>query len=237
MNIFVYSDESGVFDVTHNRFFVFGGIMFLDAESRDVCARKYVKAEHDVKAHDGIPEAEEAKASRVSNESKGKLFRALNNQIRFGVIIDETRILPRIWKSKKDKQRFLDYAYKIAVKRCFEHLIACGRIQKEEVRNISFFVDEHTTATNGCYELRESLEEEFKNGMYSSGWDTFYPPNFPNTQLLRLKWCNSSTVTLVRAADIVANKIYHNALMDEEYSACDDDLFIIRLFSNISRTR
>ena len=54
---------------------------------------------------------------------KGKLFRSLNGCYKFGVIIREKQVLERIYKSKKDKQRYLDYAYKIAVKRAFENLI------------------------------------------------------------------------------------------------------------------
>lgn len=29
MDIFIYSDESGVFDQKHNKFFVFAGILFI----------------------------------------------------------------------------------------------------------------------------------------------------------------------------------------------------------------
>lgn len=41
MDIFVYSDESGVFDVDHNDIFVFGGIILLGKGAKDDCARKY----------------------------------------------------------------------------------------------------------------------------------------------------------------------------------------------------
>lgn len=229
MNIFVYSDESGVFDVCHNRYFVFGGLMFLDKESRDICARKYSKAEKDVKSSAGMSSEEEAKASCISNANKGKLFRALNNQIRFGVVIDEEKIHENIWKSKRDKQRYLDYAYKIAVKRCFEKLIDKGSISPMDVKGLHFFVDEHTTATNGRYNLREGLEQEFKFGTFNYSWSTFYPPIFPALQHVTLDFCNSRTKTLIRAADIVANKIYYHARTTKEYSADDEDLFVIRL--------
>lgn len=229
MDIFVYSDESGVFDVKHNRYFVFGGVMFLDKESKDVCTRKYAKAEADVRASEGIGERAEAKASVISNANKSKLFRALNNQIRFGVVIDESRVHEKIWRSKKDKQRFLDYAYKIAVKRCFEHLIAKGRIVAEDVQQLHFFVDEHTTATNGRYELRESLEQEFKLGTFNPTWQVFHPPIFPHVQTVSLSYCNSSATRLIRATDIIANRIYYCARTTEGYSANEDDLFVIRL--------
>ena len=123
MNIFVYSDESGVFDKVHNRFYVFGGVIFLDKESKDDCTRMYIKAERDIKRKNGMGSADEVKASTISNAQKGKLFRALNRQIRFGVVVDEHKVLEQIWKTKKDKQRYLDYVYKISVKRCFEYLI------------------------------------------------------------------------------------------------------------------
>lgn len=36
MDIFVYSDESGVFDVKHNDYFVFGGLILLGKIPRTV---------------------------------------------------------------------------------------------------------------------------------------------------------------------------------------------------------
>lgn len=40
MNIFVYADESGVFDRTHNNVFVFGGLIFLGKDERDEGQRR-----------------------------------------------------------------------------------------------------------------------------------------------------------------------------------------------------
>lgn len=73
------------------------------------------------------------------------------------------------------------------------------------------FVDEHTTATNGIYELREGLEQEFKSGTYNMSYDKFFPPLFRKLKSLDLKYCNSATTPLIRAADIVANKLYYLA--------------------------
>ena len=36
MNIYVYSDESGVFDKVHNDTFIFGGLIILGNDSKDV---------------------------------------------------------------------------------------------------------------------------------------------------------------------------------------------------------
>lgn len=229
MNIFVYSDESGVFDKIHNEYFVFGGLIFLDKESRDICARKYSKAENDVKRSNKMDENQEAKASALSNKYKAKLYRSLNNVIRFGVVIEQEKVNDNIWNAKKSKQRYLDYAYKIAVKRCFEHLIREGRITPQEVENIYFFVDEHTTATNGTYELLQSLEQEFKYGIFNPDWAKFYPPIFPTVKTVTLKYCNSCQNTLVRAADVVANRIFYNARIDPDYKSSANNLYVIRL--------
>ena len=77
MDVFVYSDESGVFDYVHNPYYVFGGIMFLSKASKDICARKYLKAEKDIRSAVHCPD-DEIKASNISNKYKGKLFRSAN---------------------------------------------------------------------------------------------------------------------------------------------------------------
>lgn len=229
MDIYVYSDESGVMDKIHNDYFVFGGLMFLSKEEKDVFTRKFVHAENCVKSSLGMLPSDEAKASVIGNKQKSKLFRATNRQIRFGVIVHEQALLPQIFNSKKDKQRYLDYAYKIAVKRCFEMLIRTGRISVPEVSNIRFFVDEHSTATNGRYELREALERELKIGTYNQTWDRFFPPLFPSVQSVDLEYCNSGTRPLIRAADIVANHIFYLAKTDPSWQSALPDLFVIRL--------
>ena len=229
VQIFVYSDESGVLDKAHNPYYVFGGLIFLSKTERDNCARMFLHAENTVKNCVKMEKSAEAKASQLSNKYKGKLFRALNNRCRFGVIIDENRIHEEIFNDKKSKQRYLDYAYKIAVKRCFENLILRGKITPMDVESISFFVDEHTTATNGRYELREALEQEFKSGTYNYKWTKRFPPLFPAVSSVNLSYCNSSKTTLIRAADIVANRIFHNAHKDPNYQCFQNDLHVIRL--------
>lgn len=211
MNIYVYSDESGVFDKEHNDYFVFGGLILLGTEDKENWSRKYSSVEKILRVNKGVAADYELKATQVTNKEKGKLFRALNGCYKFGVVIREKNVLDRIYLSKKDKQRYLDYAYKIAVKRAFENLIQDGIINPDEVERLYFYVDEHTTATNGRYELEESLEQEFKLGTYNYRYDTYYPPIFKKMKDVQLEYCNSESKLLVRAADIVANKIFYLA--------------------------
>lgn len=216
MDIYVFSDESGVFDNVHNNIFVFGGIVFLSKEKRDDCTRKYIHAERTIREAGTYPEEVELKANTLKNKEKGKLFRSLSQHQRFGLVIHQKSILDRIFKSKKDKQRFLDYVYKIGLKRLFEKMICDGAIQPDKVENIYVFVDEHTTATNGKYELREALEQEFKNGTYSLNYNHFFPPIFGGMKNVKLEFCNSAKKPLIRAADVIANRVYYLACKKPE---------------------
>lgn len=213
MDLFIYSDESGVFDKRHNEIFVYGGLIFIGKQQRDEYSRRYVAAEKAIRGKK-YAMGDELKACRITNKEKGKLYRSLGGAIKFGVIVNQKHVLDRIFLSKKDKQRYLDYAYKIGVKRALQQLILDGAIGKE-VGNVFVYNDEHTTATNGRYELREGLEQEFKLGTYNMRYDKFFPPLFETMQGIDLKFCDSKKVTLVRAADIVANRIYYMALSEK----------------------
>lgn len=227
MNIFVYSDESGVFDQVHNDYFVFGGLLFLSKEERDICSRMYSKAENDIRNSRKYESGHELKACFVNNKDKGKLFRSLNRFYKFGVIIDQKRVYPNIFANKKTKQRYLDYAYKMAVKYCLVRLINKGIINNKAEINMYFYMDEHTTATDGRYELKESLEEEFKIGIMNFEYNTFHKPIFSNLHTLSLTFYDSKDNSLIRAADIIANKIYHKAITDSSLDLeLRDDLFI-----------
>lgn len=210
MNIFVYSDESGVFDLYNEKYFVFGGLIFLDKESKENANRKYINVENIIRKHNTYVSSE-LKATALTNKDKGKIFRSLNRYIKFGVVIDLKRINKDIFEHKKNKQRYLDYAFKIGLKRAFQQLIADGIIIPTNVKNLNIFCDEHTTATNGIYELREGLEQEFKCGTFNYSFNKFFPPLFPNIDSVDLNFCDSNKKTLIRSADIVANKVYFHS--------------------------
>ena len=86
-------------------------------------------------------------------------------------------------------------------------------------------MDEHTTATDGRYELRESLEQEFKIGTYNYTYSKFYEPIFINLKNINLSYCNSEKVPLVRASDIVANKVYYCA-KNNKLHTIEDKVYI-----------
>lgn len=227
MNLHIYSDESGVFDKKHNDIYVYGGILFLSKEEEKANTRKYINVEKTIRKSNHYKKNYELKACKIFNKDKNKIYRSLNNCIKFGVIINQKEIKNEIFENKKSKQRYLDYAYKIGLKRMFEELIKKKIIDPKKINNIYVHVDEHTTATDGQYELREGLEQEFKIGTFNYKYNKFYPPIFKNMNKVTVKLCNSNSVTLIRAADIVANNIYYKAVNNKENTS--KNLYLTKL--------
>ncbi len=152
MDIFIYSDESGVFDKVHNQIYVFGGLIFLGKEAKDDFSRRYIAVEKIVRNCIGVNAPSELKASNIDNKYKSKLYRSLNPAIKYGT--------------------------------------------------------------------------------YHDNYTKYYPPIFPKMQRVVLEFKNSATSTLVRAADIVANNIYHKALQCDTLAG--DEIPAWRTANNLS---
>lgn len=211
MNIFAYADESGVFDKAHNDIFVFGGVILLDREERDLAQRRYRSAERLQRANGAAAGHREMKAIYLTNKQKYSMYRAMNPYHRFGVVVQQQRVLDIIFANRKSKQRFLDYVFKRGLKHALQNMIDNGDLDPGQVENIYVFMDEHTTATDGRYELRESLENEFRNGTFNSTWNKYFPPLFPGMRIVEFQMKDSAQDSLIRAADIIANRLYYIA--------------------------
>ena len=206
MNLYIYSDESGTFDSKHNDYFIFGGLICVGKEEKEKISRMYSHVENTIKQSRKNKNLE-VKGCNTSNEQKGKLFRSLNGVHKFSIIIEQKKISQDIFNDKKHKQRFLDFAYKLVVKCCIKHLIDNQVIENDGVDWMHVYCDEHQTATDGLYELKETLYNEFKIGTFNYNWNKFYEPLLPSLQDINVYFCNSKNTLLVRAADIIANKI------------------------------
>ena len=226
INIFVFSDESGVLDKKHDDYFVFGGVIFLSADEKDNWIRRYIGAENNIRKAENLPCSTEIKASNISNTSKRKLYSLVSKAERFGTVISQKKLKDPLFDQKKSKQRYLDWVFKMAVKIKLQALIRSGSINPAEVANLYFYVDEHTTATNGRYELQESLEQEFKYGTFNWDYNVYHKPLFPDIKGVSVQYCNSAKKPLVRAADIVANRLYYLARTNAGVIPIEDKLTI-----------
>lgn len=205
----IFSDESGVFDNNNEEYFVFGGLI-LNTKTNDIknLTRQYSGLEKNLKQKTKYKNLEELKAANLEPQDRRRFFTLLKHYQKFGIIIKLDEVHKQLFKNKKTKQRYQDFAYKIGLRRTFEQLIKDGKLSKEDEIRFNFKVDEHLTATDARYELREGLLQEFKEGSYNRTFKKFYPPLFPNTQSLNLLFEDSEKTILIRAADIIANRLY-----------------------------
>ncbi|MDJ1648397.1 DUF3800 domain-containing protein [Mycoplasma phocimorsus] len=206
MNLFIYADESGVFDFKNNNYFVFAGLIFESKNERDRYINIYRLAEKEIRKSGEYKVNMELKANKIKYKYRYLIFRKLKNIKKFATIIKLTDLNVNLFKNKKTKQRYMDWAFKMGIKNCLktsfnEHL--------NEIQNINFYIDQHTTATNGRYELQESLETEFKIGNYSADGNHFIFPITQNLKSLTLKFLDSKHHVLIRASDIVANYVFN----------------------------
>lgn len=227
MNLHIYSDESGVLDKKHNKYYTFGGLIFTSGEERDWISRKYLAAEENIRLSEKIEPEAEVKACNIDPKSRNKLYRSIADVEKFGAVISQEKLTnDLLFENKKSKQRYLDWAYKMAVRRKLEQMIARGLIEPRSIDMITFMVDEHSTATNGLYELEASLEKEFKIGTWNYDYMTFHEPLFPNINILKVKYCNSAKITLVRSADIIANRLFYYANIQNGRIPLEDKMHV-----------
>lgn len=229
MDIYIYSDESGVFDYIHNKYFVFGGLICFGEKHKEALSRKYTSIENNLKDHFEMFKDIEIKGSNCRRRTRQRIYRSFNNEFKFGVVIYEKEVLKTIFADVKTRQRYLDYAYKIVLKKLFETMMNNKAIEAYEVRNIYIYADDHITATNGIYELEESILQEFKYGIYNRTWNEFFPPILPYLKEIKVKFCDSKNTTLVRAADFIANNLYHNVRDNNGNILPDYNFFIMTL--------
>ncbi len=237
MEVYVYSDESGTFDYVHNDYFVYGGVIFLSKAAKEEMSRKYLALERKIRAdgHFGIDE--EIKASKLKKSHKRRLLSLSYSEgcYPFGIVISlkELTLKEQISSSSKSKQRYMDYAYKLGIKNMLKSFIETGLLPLDECHSLHFCMDEHHSATDGKYELSESLDAEFNIGTYNPSWDLFHKPIFEKRKAyIDCRFCDSKRNTLVRLADIVANYIFHKALELRLFESLDKGFGLLLLPKN-----
>ncbi|QXW65620.1 DUF3800 domain-containing protein [Streptobacillus moniliformis] len=207
-NIYIYSDESGVFDKKHNNFFIYSGIILLSKEEKENCKILFLNLEKRLKIKYKIGRNKELKATMLNKKEKMNFLRSLNKFHKFTVIIDLNKVISEIFLTKKSKQRHLDYSYKLGIKKAFEYLIKTKIVNntKETILNINY--DEHTISTDAYRTFKEDINDEFKNGRFNYKYNKFHPPIFKKLENLHIKSCNSSNTPLIRVSDILSNIVY-----------------------------
>ncbi|MCF0237155.1 MAG: DUF3800 domain-containing protein [Sphaerochaetaceae bacterium] len=223
MDVYIYSDESGVFDNVHYKTFVYAGLIFTDIQEMENIRRKFVGAEKNKHKKAIYKNLSELKAFCLRYDDKNDLYRIFKDIPKFGVVINQHKLdAKKVYHSSRTKQHYLDYAYVTAIKKVFEILVSKGNLQREDEISFHFFVDEHATANDKNYNLNEIILKELRDNT-----SLCTVPLFPNTNKITLEFCKSDTNPLIRGADIVANQLYsvfrpdstNNRMITDEFTS------------------
>lgn len=206
-----YIDDAGVL---HNNapggVFVYAGLCFLDNKGKESASRRYHAVALQIKngAHiDG-----EVKASKLEPKHKGSLFSTISQEDLIFLKVNNHDVRDTIMDDKKSIHRYKDYILKRIVKQKIIEYVEDSKIDIHKDICINLMVDEQGTATNGVYNLQSSIYEELKSGISNFDYGKFFPPIFPKETNVEVHvlFCDSATNTLIRAADIVANRVWYS---------------------------
>ena len=123
-------------------------------------------------------------------------------------VVEISRLYDYVIENKKSICRYKDYILKRCIKNELELMITDGILSKNEDITISIYIDEQLTATNGYYDLRDSIKEELKHGIINFNYGISYPNVFDANVEVIIHYCDSSTNYMIQASDILANRIW-----------------------------
>ena len=210
MTIFIRADESGVFDPIHNDFFIFAGLIFLNRQEMELTRRRFISMEKKLRQKKEYKNMPELKATLLKHPDRRVLFAATESCSRFASVINLKKIdHMAVLADKKSKQRYLDYAFKRGLKHAIQCMVARGSIFFDDPAEFDIILDERTTATNGKYDLAESILHEMRGEIYNMQTLRTFAPALPATQKVSVRYGNSEKEPLLRAADVLANRLLH----------------------------
>ncbi|MDR0899371.1 MAG: DUF3800 domain-containing protein [Lactobacillaceae bacterium] len=202
----IYLDDAGVLSKNHPiPYFVYGGFAFLD-EERDDARRQYRKVVDILREKSG--RTDELKAANTTNNSKRKLLNSVKKHHSISVKVDTPVLYDSILANKKSIHRYKDYVIKILVKKIMLKFFAEQLISRDDEIFIDLFIDQQPTSTNGYYGLRDSIFEEFKNGIINWDYGFSRPPLVNGELKVSVTFFDSEYNYLGQAADILANYVW-----------------------------
>lgn len=206
-NIYFFFDDSGVFHRNEpSGFFVYAGFVFSCREELDAAKRKYINANKAIKKALGVDY--ELKAAVLRNKHKRALFNSVAEYGSLSACVELKRIYDYIIDNKKSRCRYKDYVLKLCVKRKLQDLIQMGVVRKSDDIHLFIYIDEQLTATDGYYDLRDSIQEELQHGIVNFNYGIVHEKVFTGQVVVDISYCESKNNYLIQASDILANRIW-----------------------------
>lgn len=207
--VYFFFDDSGTFHrKEESGFFVYAGFVFSNYEELETAKRKYINANKKIKSAIGCAKDKELKACYLKAAHKRALLNSVKEYESVSLAVNLTKIYDHILDNKKSRCRYKDYILKRCIKNKLQNMISSGSLSSDEDVSLFINIDEQLTATDGYYNLRDSILEELKYGIKNFDYGITYPHVFQKNVDVNIHYCESKNNYLIQASDILANRIW-----------------------------
>lgn len=212
--IYFFFDDSGVLHKNERSgFFVYAGYVFSNRDDMDSARRKYIHANKEIKKRTGM--SGELKAAYLEAKHKRSLFNSVRGYDSLSAAVNIKKVYDYILAEKKSICRYKDYILKMCIKSKLLELIDRKILSCSDSVDIWVYIDEQLTATNGYYDLRDSIREELQHGIANWDYGVVRPNVFDGNVRVFIHYCESKNNYLIQASDIIANRIWTSYRTDK----------------------
>lgn len=201
--VYIYIDDSGILHKEHE-YFIYAGYVFIDLETKETAKREYKALARKIAA--SLERDDEIKSFGLEVKHKRALYNVMRKHESLSVCVNINNLYDHILDEKKSIHRFKDYALKRVIKGKIQQLIRSEKINPNDDIKICIQIDEQLTASNGYYDLANSVKEELSAGIHNFDYGSFHKPIFNKKVFVDVQFCDSSNNALVQASDILANR-------------------------------
>lgn len=216
--IYINIDDSGKISKKEN-VCIYGGLVFLSKDEKDKFINQYRGIIKSIKCKycqsDNLMcnhKCPELKNSKIAPKHKRRIMNYINQYHTFACIIQNNKIYSHIMDDKSSKGRFSDYTQKRLIKQVIKDLIKEKKVDPYKETTLIINIDEQPTKTNGNYNLRDTIIEEFIFGIKNFDYSLKTQPLFFNKLTITLKYQGSSKSYSIQAADFVAGTVRHKVI-------------------------
>ena len=211
--VYIYMDDSGKLS-KNEKCACYGGLVFLSKGEKDKFITQYRGIINKIKCKECRQEENECnnrcpeiKSSKIRNKKmKRWILNYINKYKTFACLIDNKKINDYIINDKSSKGRYLDYAQKMLFKKIFIKLISDNIINPNMPVRLVINIDEQATKSNGYYNLKDSIKEEFIHGIFNYDYGINHDAILFNKFDLSIHYVDSKLNYAVQAADFVAGE-------------------------------
>ena len=223
--VWINIDDSGKL-VDTEKVAIYAGLVFTSKQEKDKFITQYRSIVNSIRCKycnknvvtcNSNKSCPELKHTNLKPKHNRQLMNYIKKYSVICCVINNDKVYSKIKSDTASRGRFLDYALKLLIKETFKGLIRQNFINPDKPVKLVLNIDEQTTKSNGYYNLKDSIMEELKHGIYNFNYSAMHKPILNNDFEITLNYQKSDKSYLIQASDLIAGTIrrtYLNNLSD-----------------------